>query len=126
MLSGKYMDQMEVHSNTVWFDLTLKNQITSIAKKSENWLDFITGCNQCGYSLVANCNGTYTIAGDAKIITKSLFNSINIRKLLGNISKQSFWNLKSRKDFPDPIYKQGRIELWEKEDIEKYIENRKA
>ncbi len=54
-----------------------------------------------------------------------LLNSIQIRKLLGGISKQSFWNLKSRKGFPSPAYSENGIELWKKEDIEKYIETRK-
>ena len=125
MLSGKYTDQMEVHGNTVWFNLTPKKRITDIAKQSENWLDFITGCNQYGYLVIANCNGTYSLAEDVKLIEKSLLNSTNIRKLLGNKSKQSFWNLKSRKDFPDPAYSQDHIELWDEEVIKEYIRNRK-
>jgi predicted DNA-binding transcriptional regulator AlpA len=125
MLSGKYTDQIKVHGNTVWVDLALKNQIVDIAKQSENWLDFITGCNQCRFSIIANCNGTYSIADSADIVSRSLLNSIDVRKLLGNISRQSLWNLKTRKDFPDPAYSSNGIELWRKEDIEKYISEKK-
>lgn len=58
-----YTDQQQVHGNTIWFDAELKNRdlINDIAKKSENWLDFVTGCNTYGYEIMANSNGTYNI-----------------------------------------------------------------
>ena len=126
MLQGKYTDQMKVYGNTVWFDLTLKKWITDISKQSESWLDFITGCNQNGYSIIANCNGTYSLAGKVDIISKSLMNSFGARKLLGDISRQSFWQLKVRKNFPDPAYSQDGIELWEEEKIQEYIKDRQS
>lgn len=58
------------------------------------------------------------------IEAKKQLTAVQIYKMLG-ISRQAFWNLKSRKDFPDPVFKDGRIELWNEEDIKKYIENRK-
>jgi len=57
--------------------------------------------------------------------TKDLLNSKQIRKLLGDISRQSFWQLKVRKNFPDPEYSQDGIELWAGEKIKVYIEKRK-
>jgi len=42
-----------------------------------------------------------------------------IQKAL-DISRSYFWQLKQRKGFPGPVYKQGRIELWGKKEIEEY------
>ena len=50
--------------------------------------------------------------------------SPQIQKMLG-VSKGYFWQIKQQKGFPDPVYKQGRVELWRKEDIEKYIDKKK-
>lgn len=51
-------------------------------------------------------------------------NSIQIRRMLGNISRQYFWQLKVRKNFPDPVYSEDGIELWEEEKIKEYIKKR--
>ena len=56
-----YTDQMEVHGKTVWFDLLEIDKIADIEGKSENWLDFITGINQIGYTITALPNGTYQV-----------------------------------------------------------------
>jgi len=55
---------------------------------------------------------------------KKLLNSKQIRRLLGNISRQYFWQLKSRKNFPDPEYSEDNVELWGEEKIKEYIEKR--
>jgi predicted DNA-binding transcriptional regulator AlpA len=65
------------------------------------------------------------IGMEIKTNPENLITSSQIRKLLGGISRQSFWNLKSRKDFPTSAYKAGRAELWHEKDIREYIENRK-
>jgi len=51
---------------------------------------------------------------------KNLVTGSQIQKLL-KVSKGYFWQIKQQKGFPDPVYKQGRVELWRKEDIEEYI-----
>jgi predicted DNA-binding transcriptional regulator AlpA len=61
-----------------------------------------------------------------KMETGNLLNSIQIRKILGDISRQSFWNLKTRKDFPDPQYSNSGVELWDKEDIKEYISRKRG
>lgn len=58
------------------------------------------------------------------LIKLNLLNSKQIRKLLGGISRQSFWQLKVRKNFPNPEYSQDRIELWEEKKIKEYIKKR--
>jgi predicted DNA-binding transcriptional regulator AlpA len=47
-----------------------------------------------------------------------------IQKLL-KVSRGYFWQIKKQKGFPDPVYRQGRVELWRKKDIEEYAENKK-
>lgn len=56
-----FADQLRVHSNTVFFDSGLRNTILSVARKSDNWFDFIAGCNVHKLSVVCNPNGTYTV-----------------------------------------------------------------
>jgi len=60
---------------------------------------------------------------DISINLKNILNSVQIQKLL-KVSRGYFWQIKKQKGFPDPIYKQGRIELWRKEDIEEYIKKK--
>jgi predicted DNA-binding transcriptional regulator AlpA len=117
MLSGQYTDQLDIYGQTVWVDLPLAEKISGIAKQSENWLDFVTGCDQYNYKIIVNPNGTYSVSS----IPESLLNSTDLRNLLGKKSRQSFWNIKSRKGFPDPVYSKNGIELWQKSEVEEYI-----
>jgi predicted DNA-binding transcriptional regulator AlpA len=55
---------------------------------------------------------------------KDLITGKQIQELLG-VSRQYFWQLKQRREFPEPIFKEGRVELWNKEDVERYIKNKK-
>ena len=54
----------------------------------------------------------------------NLMTGKQIQQLLG-VSRQYFWQLKQRREFPEPIFKEGRVELWNKEDVERYIKNKK-
>lgn len=54
-----------------------------------------------------------------------LLNSIQIRKLFG-ISRQRFWQIKNSKGFPDPLYSENGIELWDEKDILSFNEQRNA
>lgn len=59
---------------------------------------------------------------------KDLITSIDIIDLIhkanGRKWSLSYFNIKKNfKDFPDPAYQSGRIYLWSKKDIIKYIDN---
>jgi len=55
---------------------------------------------------------------------KDLITGKQIQKLLG-VSRQYFWQLKQRREFPEPVFREGRIELWSKKEVERYIKSKK-
>jgi predicted DNA-binding transcriptional regulator AlpA len=55
---------------------------------------------------------------------KDLITGKQIQELLG-VSRQHFWQLKQRREFPEPVFKEGRVELWNRKDIEIYIKSKK-
>lgn len=62
---------------------------------------------------------------DMMKIEIKLLNSIQIRKLFG-ISRQRFWQIKTRKGFPEPLYSENGIELWAEKDILSFNDERNA
>ena len=54
----------------------------------------------------------------------NLITGKQLQQLLG-VSRQYFWQLKQRREFPEPIFKEGRVELWNRKDIEIYIKSKK-
>jgi prophage regulatory protein len=54
-------------------------------------------------------------------MTRYLMGAAEIRKRLGGISRQRVWQLTTRSDFPRPydVLEQGKV--WRKNDVEKWI-----
>lgn len=61
-----YTDRMEVFGNVIFFDRDDKELISKISFKAENWLDFITGCDQYGFFVIVQPNGAFSVLKKSK------------------------------------------------------------